>query len=187
MTTNIQQPTTEHVVPQAFYQLIPQLAAIMQLFSNMVGQHIERLVYQLHQFGDATDGQVSWMRIQSGAMLAFGFLGGVSGFAAALYPKHSDTPIQTPAQGLFEAIVQKLENNSFMRETFKTAAQVFPSIGSGVSTLFQSQTTQEEAKKTILSQARFSAAQEGQSSSQEAVRKANELGNQIIQLRAQGA
>ena len=171
----------------AIYQLIPQLAAMMQTFTQLAGQHVERLLSQLHQYGDATDGQVSWMRLQAGAVLAFAFLGGVTGIAAALYPKVADTPAPPQAQGMFEAITQKLKDNSFMRGAFKTAAKAFPSIGTGADTLLRSQTTQEESKRTILSQVRFQAAQDGQSSTQEAVRKANEIGDRLIQLRGQGA
>lgn len=168
-------------------QLLPQLAGIMHTFTQLASQHVNRLLKQLQEFGDWTDGQIGWIRLQAGAVLATSFLGGISGIASAFFPKAGDSPTPIEAEGFFKSIAAKLGDNYFMRTTLKTCAQVFPNLGDGAKTLIQAPITKDESERTILSQVHFQKAQEGQSFANDAARKANEIANSVISKYAAAA
>ncbi|MGE0669408.1 MAG: hypothetical protein AB7H48_10345 [Parachlamydiales bacterium] len=175
------------------YALLPQLANIMQTFSQLGTQHTSRLLSQLHQYGDLTDGQIGWMRLQAGATLATAFLAGSAGIASGFFPKGAASPTlnlepgSSPIEALFKSIAEKLVDNEFMRSTLKTAAKTLPYGGDGFKTLLQSNVTEDESKRAVLSQVRFQSAQEGQNSAQSAIDKANQLANSIIEKKGRGA
>ncbi|MBS0653724.1 MAG: hypothetical protein JSR39_09425 [Verrucomicrobia bacterium] len=175
------------------YALLPQLASIMQTFNQLGAQHTSRLLSQLHQYGDLTDGQIGWMRLQAGATLATAFLAGSAGIASGFFPKGAASPTlnlevgNSPIEALFKSIAEKLTDNDFMRTTLKTAAKTIPNASDGFKTLIQGSVTEDESKRSILSQVRFQAAQEGQNSAQAAIDKANQLANSIIEKKGRGA
>ncbi len=181
---------------QSIHQLIPALAAMMSEFNKMNQNSVNLLLTRLKDYGDVTDGQISWMRLQAGAVLVSAFLGGATGIASAFFPKSADgltsaapelsarLNANSGIEDLFSAAAKKLSDNEFMRTTLKTAAKTLPHVGDGVKTLIQAPITADEAKRTITSQVRFQEAQEGQSSSQDAIRKANDLGTSAIRLTA---
>lgn len=175
------------------YALLPQLASIMETFTKLGSQHTSRLLNQLHQYGDLTDGQISWMRLQAGATLVSAFLGGTAGIGAAFFPKGAVNPVPNLDVGdgfvanFVKTIALKLTDNEFMRTTLKAAAKAIPQGGDGIKSVFQSNITDDESKRAVLSQVRFQSAQEGQNSAQGAIDKANQLANSIIEKKGRGA
>lgn len=160
--------------------LLPQLAGIMSLFTDLGSQCVDRSLVQIKEFKDWTDGQIGYIRLQAGAVLATAFLGGVAGIASAFFPKAGDAPTPPEAEGFLKSIAAKLNDNAFMRTTFKTCAKMFPNVGEGIKTLLQAPITKHEAERTLLTQVYLQKAQEGQSSAQDAARKANDIGDRVI-------
>jgi hypothetical protein len=165
----------------------------METFTKLGAQNTTRLLNQLHQYGDTTDGQISWMRLQAGATLVSAFLGGTAGIGAAFFPKGAVSPMPNLDVGdgfvenLVKSIALKLTDNDFMRTTLKAAAKAIPQGGDGIKSVFQSNITKDESERAIMSQVRFQAAQEGQSSAQNAIDKANQLATSIIEKKGRGA
>lgn len=178
------------------YALLPQLASIMRTFNQLGAQHTSRLLSQLHQYGDLTDGQVGWMRLKAGAILTTAFLSGATGIATGFFPKGASNPTPTldprlgansAVEDMFQTIANKLTDNDFMRQALKAASKNIHEFGSGANILFDMPTTEIEAKRTIMTQVRFQSAQDGQNSAQSAIDKANQLANSIIEKKGRGA
>ncbi|MBS0650898.1 MAG: hypothetical protein JSR93_07045 [Verrucomicrobia bacterium] len=175
------------------YALLPQLANIMRTFNQLGAQHTSRLLSQLHQYGDLTDGQIGWMRLKAGAILTTAFLSGATGIAAGFFPKGASSPTlnlesgSSPVEAMFNSIANKLQDNEFMRTALKAASKNIHEFGNGSNLLFDMPTTEIEAKRTIMTQVRFQSAQDGQNSAQGAIDKANQLANSIIEKKGRGA
>ncbi len=182
-------PTDQMVQENAIiYQVLKALADIAGTFNQYLHDHTEQLLLQLDQYMKATKDVVGCMRLQSGLTFGITFLQGAAGIGSAFFPKIADATTQPPAaQGIFQAIAAKFKDNQFMRTTLTTAAKALPSINSGAETLFRSWTTQDEAKRTLITQVRFDEAKGGQNTAQETSRKVLDIGTQLIEKRSRGA
>ncbi len=183
-------------MPQSVYPLLKQLASIMHTFNQLGIQHTSRLLNQLDQYGDLTDGQVSWMRLKAGAIITTALLSGVTGISTAFFPKgaSNSNPILDPRLNANSAVNDKLQlisellrNNSFTRNALKTAATYTDKLGSGIGILLDIPTTKIEAERTKLTQVHLQSALEGQNSAQKVIDMINQCANSIIEKKARGA
>lgn len=179
----------------AIYRLLPQLASIMQTFNKLGSQHTVRLLSQLHQYGSLTDKQVGAMRLQAATLFTTTFLSGTTELAAALFPQGAASPqanldprsgANSGMEDFLGSIVGALQDNDFMHSTLKTASKASSSLGDGFRVLIQSSITRNESESALIRQVGFQTAQEGQNWAQEAIRKANELADRIIEKKGRG-
>lgn len=173
----------------SIYALLPNLASIMEIFTQLGSQYSSLLLNQLAQYRDLTDKQIGSMRLQAATIFVTAFLGGITGIASAFFPKGAVNPTLNfkVGDGFLKAVAEKLGDNDFMRTTLKTASKAMTYVGEGLKTLIQGSVTKDESNRSIFSQVHFQAAQEGQHSAQGVSDRANQFAISTIEKRGRGA